>query len=314
MTARPGRSIANLVALARSFAALTLVAAAAITGPATAQTMPTAQEPAQTAANLLEKHSELAAQLTSNAYGRPLYLESSETSSMVNGNAYAVLDSPFGTVSSTLKSPRRWCDVMILHINTKYCQASADASPAVLNVNIGKKTEQELADAFALEFSFRLASSTPDFLHVRLNADKGPLGTSNYRIELRAAPLPGGKTFMHLRYSYGYGMAGRIAMQGYLATLGSGKVGFTQVGEGQKQGYVGGMRGAVERNTMRYYLAIEAYLASLGRPPEQQFNARLDHWFKATEQYARQLHEVDKSSYVLMKHNEYRRQQNGSSN
>lgn len=307
-------SPSNLVNQARSLAAIILVAATAVAGQATAQTPQAAPESAQNAATLLEKHAELAAQLTNNAYGRPLYLESSETSNMVNGNAYAVLDSPFGAVSSTLKSPKRWCDVMILHINTKYCQASTDTSPAVMNVSIGKKTEQDLADAFALEFAFRLSSSTPDYLHVRLNADKGPLGTSNYRIELRAAPLPNGKTFMHLRYSYGYGMAGKIAMQGYLATVGSGKVGFTQLGEGQKQGYVGGMRGAVERNTMRYYLAVEAYLASLARPPEQQFNARLDQWFKATEQYARQLHEVDKSAYLLMKQNEYKRQQNGLSN
>lgn len=271
--------------------------------------MPATAGAEQNAVALLEKHSELASQLGSNPYGRPLYLESSETSNMVNGNAYAVLDSSFNAVSSTLKSPKRWCEVMILHINTKYCRASADTSPGVLNVNIGKKTEQQLADAFALEFNFRLASATPEYLSARLNADKGPVGTSNYRIELRAAPLPNGKTFMHLRYSYGYGMAGKIAMQGYLATMGSGKVGFTQVTQGQNQVYVGGMRGAVERNTMRYYLAIEAYLASLGRPREQQFNARLDHWFRATEQYARQLHEVDKNAYLLMKQNEYKRQQ-----
>ncbi len=291
---------------------MVLFAATAMTGAAIGQTQAPASE--QNATALLEKHAELASQLAGSPYGRPLYLESSETSSMVNGNAYAILDSPFSAVSATLKSPKRWCDVMILHLNTKYCRATSDTSPSVLNVNIGKKTEQELADAFALEFAFRLASASPTYLSAQLNADKGPLGTSNYRIELRAMPLPEGKTFMHLRYSYGYGMAGKLAMQGYLATLGSGKVGFTQVGQGQKQGYVGGMRGAVERNTMRYYLAIEAYLASLGRPADQQFNARLDHWFNATEQYARQLHEVDKSSYLVMKKNEYMRQQNGLAN
>lgn len=263
-------------------------------------------------AALLEKHQSLAAELLSSPYGRPLVIESSETSSMVNGNAYAVLNSPFSTVSATLKSPSRWCDVIILHINTKYCRATADASPSMLNVNIGKKTPQELSDSFALEFAFRVTSATPGYLSARLNADKGPMGTSNYRIELRALPLPDGKTFMHLHYSYGYGMAGRLAMQGYLATLGSGKVGFTKTGSGEKAAYVVGMRGAVERNTMRYYLAIEAYLASLGGPPAQQFDVRLDRWFDATEQYARQLHEVDKSSYVSMKKSEYKRQQAAS--
>ncbi|UUZ63708.1 hypothetical protein LP417_31090 [Polaromonas sp. P1-6] len=98
-------------------------------------------------------------------------------------------------------------------------------------------------------------------------------------------------------------------MRAYLATLGSGKVGFTQIQQGENSVHVGGMRGAIERNTMRYYLAIEAYLASLSQPSAQQFNTRLQHWFDATEEYALQLHEVDKSSYVTMKKDEYQRQQ-----
>jgi hypothetical protein len=263
----------------------------------------------ENSAALLEKHSSLAPQLARNAYGRPLYLESSETSSMVSGNAYAVLDSPFTVVATTFKSPRHWCEVMILHINTKFCRAASDASPTKLNVNIGKKTAQELADSFALEFNFRVGSASSSYLAVQLNSDKGPLGTNNYRIELRAAPLTNGKTFIHLRYSYGYGLAGRIAMQGYLATLGSGKIGFTQ--DGSHKTYVGGMRGAVERNTMRYYLAIDAYLAATAAPASAQFDARLEHWFRATEQYPQQLHEMDLNSYTTMKRSEYQRQQSG---
>lgn len=258
---------------------------------------------------LLEKHAALAGQLAQNAYRRPLFLESSEGANAVAGNAYAVLNSPFAAVSGAFKSPRRWCEMLMLHLNTKSCHASTDESPSRLSMHIGKKTEQQLQDAFALQFNYRLATSSPDYLAAQLGADKGPLGTHNYRIELQAVPLPDGKTFMHLRYSYGYGVAGRLAMQGYLATAGSGKVGFTQLRRGAGTAYVDGMRGAVERNTMRYYLAIEAYLASLDKPPAQQLEARLQHWFDATEQYHRQLHEVDRQSYLAMKRAEYQRQQ-----
>ena len=280
-------------------------------GSASAQTSP-ASTVEQNADALLERHQALASQLSNNAFERPIYLESSETSSMVTGNAYAVLNSPFNTVSTIFKSPSQWCEVMILHINTKYCRAESEAGSSLLNVNMGKKTEQELADTFAVAFKFRQLSSSPGYLSVLLNADKGPLGTSNYRIELNATPLPEGKTFMHLRYSYGYGMAGRLAMQGYLATLGSGKVGFTTLTSGQKPVFVSGLRGAIERNTMRYYLAIEVFLASLKAPAPQQLNMRLEQWFKATEQYPRQLHEVDLDSYLTMKKNEYQRQKTGS--
>lgn len=258
---------------------------------------------------LLEKYTALDKQLGKTAFGRPLVLESFEDTGSVNGNAYAVLDAPLSTVSTIFKDPNRWCEVMILHINTKYCRATSENSSSILKVNVGKKTPQPLKDAFALEFALRQMSASPRYLAVQLNAEKGPLGTNNYRIELQAVPLPSGKTFMHLRYAYGYGMAGRLAMQGYLATAGSGKVGFTRINGDQKQGYVGGMRGAIERNTMRYYLAIEAYLASLDRPAAQQLDARLEHWFDATEQFPQQLHEIDRSSYLAMKRDEYLRQQ-----
>jgi hypothetical protein len=258
---------------------------------------------------LLQKHAALAGELAKNAYRRPLVIESAEDANTVSGDAYAVLNSPFSTVADTFKNPNQWCEVLILHINTKYCRAGAGANSGVLKVNIGKKSAQPLADAFALEFAFKPGAASNDFMAAQLNAEKGPLGTSNYRMDFSAVPLPGGKTFMHLRYSYGYSMTSRLAMQGYLATLGRGKVGFTTVANTQPPVYVGGVRGAVERNTMRYYLAIEAYLASLGRPVLQQLDARLKYWFDATEEYSEQLNEVTRDSYLLMKKEEYRRQQ-----
>lgn len=292
--------------------AVALVVAVNVAGSAFAQT-PAAAPAASSADALLEKHVSLADQLAHNSYGRPLFLESSESASMVSGSAYAVLDSPFSTVNSTFKSPSLWCEVMILHLNTKYCRATSDTSPSVLKVNIGKKTPQDLKDSFALDFALRLASSSPNYLLVELNAEKGPLGTSNYRIELQAVPLPGNKTFIQFRYSYGYGFTGRLAMQTYLATIGRGKLGFTQIEQDQKTNYVGGMRGAVERNTMRYYLAIDSYLAALNQPPAQQLNARFERWFDATEKYPMQLHEIDRDSYLTMKKSEYQRQQTGPS-
>jgi hypothetical protein len=290
---------------------LALATSTAYCGVALAQTPQTAAAPS-TEANataLLQKHASLAGQLAKTPYRRPLVLESAESSSTVSGDAFAVLDSPFSTVSATFNSPRQWCEVLILHINTKYCRAGVGANPSVLKVTMGKKSAQQLADAFALEFAFKQVAASPDFMAVQLNAEKGPLGTSDYRMELSAVPLPEGKTFMHLRYSYGYSMTSRLAMQGYLATLGRGKVGFTVTGKNQPPVYVTGVRGAVERNTMRYYLAIEAYLTSLGRPPAQQLDARLQYWFDATEQYSEQLHEVSRDSYLTMKKDEYRRQQ-----
>ena len=286
----------------------TMAALAMVLGSAAAWGQAPAAGPMD-AASLMQKNADLKNQLAANPFRRPLVLESSESANTVDGNVYAVLDSSFADVSRTFKSPEQWCEVMILHINTKYCRPDGSTAPTRFKVSIGKKTPQQLGDAFGLDFGYELVSTSTSYLSVLLSASKGPLGTSNYKIELQAVPLPENRTFMRLRYAYGYGVASKVAMQGYLATIGAGKVGFTQMNEGQKTAYIGGMRGAAERNIMRYYLAIEAYQSSLTKPAAERLDARLKHWFDATEEYSRQLHEVDKASYLAMKKDEHQRQQ-----
>jgi hypothetical protein len=118
------------------------------------------------------------------------------------------------------------------------------------------------------------------------------------------------RAFVHLRYSYTYGLVGRLAMKIYLATSGSEKVGFTVIGDPNdpKPKFIGGVRGAIERNTMRYYLAIDACLGALAAPAPERFEQSLERWFNATELYPRQLREVDRDAYFAMKRSEYLRQ------
>jgi hypothetical protein len=249
--------------------------------------------------------------LSHNQFQRPLTLDSDETPGGVAGDIYALVNYPFATVGAALNSPGNWCDILILHLNTKYCRASAAGPEAVLDVSIGKKYDQPLDKAYRVAFAYRVAAQAPNYLQVRLNADEGPLSTRNYRIVLEAVPLGKGQTFIHLSYSYAYGLVGRLAMQGYLGTIGRDKVGFTVAGT-QPDGlplHIGGMRGVVERNTMRYYLAIEAFLGALSEPPQAQFEKRLHDWFAAIERYPRQLHEMGEGAYLDMKRREYLRQQ-----
>jgi hypothetical protein len=160
-------------------------------------------------------------------------------------------------------------------------------------------------------FAYRVAAQAPNYLQIRLDAGEGPLSTRDYRIVLEAVPLENGQTFIRLSYSYAYGSVGRLAMQAYLGTIGRDKVGFTVAGthaDGQPL-LIGGMRGVVERNTMRYFLAIDAFLGALSEPPQAQLEKRLHDWFAATEHYPRQLHEMERGAYLDMKRREHRRQQ-----
>ena len=266
---------------------------------------------ANSAASLRARYDGLQNRLSQNQFHRPLYLESSETSDSVTGEIFARIDYPFATVRAALNNPGDWCDILILHVNIKYCRASSDGQGAVLNVSIGRKYDEPLNKAYRADFAYRVAAQTANYLQVRLNADAGPFGTRDYRIVLEAVPLESGRTFIHFSYSYTYGMVGRLALEGYLATIGRSKVGFAVVGtrpDGQPR-HIGGMRGLAERNTMRYYLAIEAFLDAVSLPPQERLEKRLREWFSATERYPLQLHEVEQGEYLDMKRKEHLRQQ-----
>jgi hypothetical protein len=251
-------------------------------------------------AGLRARHASLAPQLAENAFGGPLVLQSEEAARRIEGDVYAILDHPFATVSTALADPAQWCEILILHLNTKYCRRTGD----LLEVRVGSKEEQAVQKATLLRFAWRPAVARPDYLLAQMAADDGPYDTRDYLLLAEAVPVDSGHTLLHMGYAFSHGAASSLAMGLYLGTVGRDKVGFTRSGNG----FVDGRRGVVERNTMRYYLAIDAYLRSLAAPPPARLEQRLRTWFDATEKYPRQLHEVDKDDYLRMKRNEVARQ------
>jgi hypothetical protein len=262
-------------------------------------------------AALHAQYTTLGPQLASNPFGGPLVLRSEEASRRIDGEVFAVLDHPFAQVSKALSDPEQWCDILILHLNTKYCRRGEEQVPTTLDVRIGKKEPQSLQSASKLAFQWQPPVVRPDYLATTLVAPQGPYDTRDYRLIAEAVPLDGNRTFLHMGYAISYGVASEFAMNLYLGTVGRDKVGFTrtQAAGNDDSAFVGGMRGVVERNTMRYYLAIDAYLDSLVVPAPQQVDRRLQGWFDATEKYPRQLHEVERDAYLKMKRNEMERQQ-----
>ncbi len=266
-------------------------------------------------AMLRERFQRFAPSLSKTPLGRPMTLESSDDAGALQATLYVLLDQPFARAREVFKSTSQWCGILMLHPYTRHCavdMTSGSAGPAtpVIRVAMSRTHEQPLAAADRLSFTYQVRTDTADALDVRLSADIGPYGTHDYRMALFAIPVEDGrKTFLQLHYGYSYGMAARLAFQAYLATFGRNKVGFSTTGKGSGDAlsYIGGTRGLIERNTMRYYLGIEAYLASLSLPPAQQLDQRLIDWFNASEHYARQLHEVDRATYLAMKRSEYQR-------
>jgi hypothetical protein len=266
---------------------------------------------AQDAASLRARHAALHEQLAHNPFQRPLVIESNQTEGDLKGDIFSVVDLPYTTVNPALQGTEHWCDILMVHLLVKDCRANPSGPAPTLSLAVARTWNQPLDAAHRIDFRYKLAAATADYLQVQLNADAGPMGTKNYRLMLEAVPLDTKRTFIHMSYAYGYGFAARMAMEGYLATLGRNKVGFSITGRGSdgKPVYMGNVRGVVERNTMRYYLAVEAYLGALALPASERTERRMHDWYESIERYPRQLHEIERNEYLDMKRKEVQRQQ-----
>lgn len=268
-----------------------------------------AQPSAGAAAALRERFAALRSQPGPNPFRAPLYLQATETSGRVQGDVYALVDHPYGKVRPTLERIDPWCRILTLHLNVKYCRPSEGSPAQGLTLGVASKYEQSLSSVNWLRFSFATARASDEYLQVVLRAPSGPFSTSDYRLSVELVPLDG-STLLHLTYAYSHGLAASLAMQTYLATLGREKVGFSVVGQnadGQTI-YVDGLRGVIERNVIRYYFAIDAYLGAQHLPPPERLRKSLQDWFDATEQYPLQLREVSRREYLDMKQREFNRQ------
>lgn len=250
---------------------------------------------------LRQQHAELAPAMARSDFGRPLVLQSRETDRSAEGVVHAVLDATMARTMA-LAQPERWCDVLMLHQNTRSCQVHGDHE--IHLVLAGRRGLMRDGTALTLRFDSltQILTDGSPVLDVRLHAERGPLGTRDFDIRAQAMALPGGRSFLRLRYSYGFGLAARLAMGAYLGTWGQEKVGFSrETGPGEHSvSLVRGMRGVIERKAMRYFLAMDAVLQTLDLPTSQ-VEQRLMRWFDATEQYARQLHELERQDYLALK-------------
>jgi hypothetical protein len=287
----------------RRIAACTIAAACSAAPAMAGATCCTAPPPASTAAAALRaQHDRLRDAFAHSPFKRPLVVQSSEADDELKGEVYAIVDHPFKTTVQLLQDKAHWCDVVMLHQNVKRCRAGAEA-PKDMAIVIGRKAEHKPEQGYKMDFTFDLEAQSADYIRVQLQSPQGPMSTRDHRVVLQAAPLDAGRSFIHLSYGYSFGGIARMATQAYMTTAGRDKVGFTVTGrtkDGQPV-YINGVRGMVERNAMRYYLGIEAYLTA---PSVQQQEKRLQDWFALTEQHPRQLHELERDEYLAIKRRE----------
>lgn len=256
---------------------------------------------------LLAAHQRMADGLAHSAFGRPLLLDSAETPDGLTGDIHVVIDRPLADVANALRTPARWCEMLVLHINNRRCRVTQAASGGeTLTLSVVRRYDKPVDSAFELPFAYRVVAASSHQLAIDLLATDGPLGTHSYRVVLEGVALDERRSFLHFGYRYEHNTMAKVATQAYLATFGSHKVGFTVVGKGSdgQPDYIRGTRGLVERNAMRYFLTLDAYLAA---PAPGQGERRRQAWFNAIEKYPRQLHEVDAKTYLELKREDRQR-------
>lgn len=289
-------------------ACLLFLAAVAIVfsaGPVSAFT-----ETGQGPDGLLRTYHRTRTRLETNSFGLPLSVESVERDDRVHVDVYGIFDFPFNSVVNGLKVPATWCDIVSLHPNIKACTFKELQGEWLLTFYPGKKSYQAPEDTRPVTYHYRVVNQQQGYLDIGLSADAGPFGTKDHNMRFEALPLGRNRTYVHVSYAYSDSLALRLATKMYFATLGLGKVGFTETGR-DRNGYpvyIGGPRGALERSAVRYYFAIQSVMNTMRYPEESRFSMRLSEWFDLTSRYRRQLFDLDRQDYLTFKSSEHRNQ------
>jgi hypothetical protein len=242
-------------------------------------------------------------------FGFPLQVRSEERRDLVSAEALGIMDHPLKAFGAAVAEPASWCEFIPLNLNIKACTIQWDAREPLITLYIGGKGYLSPESASQQPYGFLVRARQPDYVAVSLSALQGLLGTKAHQLEFEAASVAG-KTVVALRSSYEQSAASKLATAIYLATVGRDKVGFSRerLGPDGQASFVRGAQGMIERNLMRYYLVLKAFLDTQALPDSRRFEARISTFYDLMERYPSQLHEMERAEYLDAKRRERQNQ------
>jgi hypothetical protein len=258
---------------------------------------------ADSAAELRARYRELVTTVDSNPFHAPLTVSSREQGEVVSAEVYGVIDKPFAQVAKVIASPRGWCEFMLLSLHIKTCTQQGNGDDGKVTLYLGTKDYQTPDASYEITYVFAVTSDQEHVL-VGLDAPTGPMGSKRNHIMVEAVPV-NGHTILHFLSSIQLSGVSRIATSTYLATIGRSRIGFTTImNEAGLPVPIKGVQGMIERNAMRYFLALQSHLEGQSVPEERRFEWRMDDWFERTERFHDQLYETPKEKYLVNKRRE----------
>lgn len=272
-----------------------LLLAAAACAAAAQAVVPSATD--ANAAALRGKRVELQAALHDNPFGEPIAIFSRRATDRIEGEVYAELPFAFELAAEAWRTPAAICELLFLHLNVHACvPRGADR----IELLAGPKKTGGPGVTALMNFTLRNEADNAEHLRLVMSAPSGPFGTTDHVMVFEAVPIDAARSFVHFGYAHGIGALARIAMNTYLATVARDKVGFSVTGrdaDGRPQ-YVRGERASLERNVVRYYLALVATCRERAGAPAERREKRLRAWFALTERHPAQLREYSLDDYL----------------
>ena len=238
-------------------------------------------------------------------FGLPLQVRTEERQNLVSAEVHGIIDHPLEAFGAAVAEPVSWCEFIPLNLNIKACTTQRNAQEALLTLYIGGKGYLSPEAASQQPYRFLVRERQPKYVAVSLSALQGLLGTKAHQLEFEAASVDG-RTVVALRSSYEQSAVSKLATAIYLATVGRDKVGFSRerVGPDGQASFVRGAQGMIERNLMRYYLVLKAFLDTRALPDSGRFEARISTFYDLMERYPAQLHEMERAEYLDVKRRE----------
>jgi len=257
--------------------------------------------------SLLDKYHEIEKELENNSGPVPFHIESSVDTNASHVDIYGTIKYPFEMVQNEFLVPTNWCDIVLPHLNVRACTYKEVNATWLLNIYNVTEFSEPLKDAYQMKFVYRVSELQPVYFNIALTAHEGPSHTKDHQFGLEAIPLEKNRTFIHLRYSFGYSALTFLLMK----LFGGSKIGFSITGTDSAGNpvYVEGLRGEVERDVVCYYLAILAYLDTLEAPSDQRFERRTGQWYDLMARFKEQLSEMKKEAYLTYKSRDWQNQQ-----
>lgn len=239
--------------------------------------------------------------LASGLAGLPLFLRAEVAGDQVRVDAAGFLAHPHALVTAALRDGGAWCEIVLLQLNVKACTVERTEAGGRIAIYAGRKGAQSPQTAREHAYDLRVVQDTPVYLRLELARRDG-----RGRPAVVEAGARDGRTYVRVHHELRLSWLARSLANGYFATIGRNKVGFSESGVARDGEPVltRGMVGAIERNAVRYYFALQTYFETLSLPAAERAMRRHERWFELTEQYPRQLSELGREEYLAIKRRE----------